>query len=213
MGLPSGQMSAYLEIWEPEGRQVVALEGERLTIGKSGSNDVPILSDRKVSRLHAALQRFQAGWCIRDLASRNGTFVNGQRVFGEHPLHAGDEIRVGSTRLLFRSEAPSEDQEPTEVEESLPGLTRRESEVLLALCRPMLSGEVFTQPASVREMAEELVVTEAAVKQHLLHLYDKFGIHEEGERRRLRLANEAVRRGAVSEAQVRDRPPRRDGED
>ncbi len=52
-------------------------------------------------------------------------------------------------------------------------------------------------------MAEALVVTEAAVKQHLLHLYDKFGIGEIGERRRVRLAREAVRRGAVTLPQLR----------
>ena len=51
--------------------------------------------------------------------------------------------------------------------------------------------------ASVREIAAALVVTEAAVKQHLLHLYDKFEIAETGERRRVRLAREAIRRRAV----------------
>src|SRR2546427_2242351 len=78
-----------------------------------------------------------------------------------------------------------------------PDLTRREREVLAALCRPALHGNVFEEPASVREIAAALVVTEAAVKQHLLHLYDKFGIAETGERRRVRLAREAPRRRAV----------------
>ena len=52
-------------------------------------------------------------------------------------------------------------------------------------------------------MASELFVTEAAVKQHLLNLYDKFAIPTEGDRR-VRLANEALRRGAVTIAQLRD---------
>ena len=78
-----------------------------------------------------------------------------------------------------------------------PDLTRRERDVLTALCRPALRGNVFEEPASVREIAAELVVTEAAVKQHLLHLYDKFEIAETGERRRVRLAREAIRRRAV----------------
>lgn len=78
-----------------------------------------------------------------------------------------------------------------------PELTRRERDVLIALCRPLLDGDVFTEPAPVREIAAALVVTEAAVKQHLGHLYDKFGIAQSGERRRIRLANEAIRRGAV----------------
>lgn len=78
----------------------------------------------------------------------------------------------------------------------LPELTRRERDVLVALCRPVLSHEVFAEPASVREIAGTLVVTDAAVKQHLLNLYDKFAIAPGG-RRRVTLAKEAIRRGAV----------------
>jgi tetratricopeptide (TPR) repeat protein len=79
----------------------------------------------------------------------------------------------------------------------LPELTRRERDTLLALCRPLLAADTFTEPASVREIAAELVVTEAAVKQHLSNLYFKFGIAKEP-RRRLLLANAAIRIGALS---------------
>src|SRR5262245_52716639 len=71
-------------------------------------------------------------------------------------------------------------------------LTRRERDVLSALCRPLLGDDIIAQPASVKEMAAELVVTDAAVKQHLLHLYDKLGIEESGERRRVALARRAL---------------------
>ena len=87
---------------------------------------------------------------------------------------------------------------------NVPELTRRERDVLVALCGPALAADVFTEPASVREIAEVLVVTEAAVKQHLLHLYDKFGIAESGERRRVRLAREAIRRGALADAEFEE---------
>jgi tetratricopeptide (TPR) repeat protein len=80
--------------------------------------------------------------------------------------------------------------------DELPELTRRERDVLVALCRPVLSNEVFAEPASVREIAGTLVVTDAAVKQHLLNLYDKFDIAPGG-RRRVTLAKEAIKRGAV----------------
>lgn len=79
-----------------------------------------------------------------------------------------------------------------------PELTRRENDVLVALCRPLSGNDIVAQPASVKEIATELVVTEAAVKQHLLHLYDKLEIPEGGERRRVALAREAVRRGLVN---------------
>jgi hypothetical protein len=78
-----------------------------------------------------------------------------------------------------------------------PRLTRREVEVLVVLCRPLVSDDPFPEPASVRRMALELFVTEAAIKQHLQNLYDKFAIPAEGERR-VRLANEAIRCGAVT---------------
>lgn len=61
----------------------------------------------------------------------------------------------------------------------------------------------FSEPASTRDIAAALVVSEAAVKQHLSNLYDKFGIFTGTDRRRVRLANEALRRGAVSLAEVR----------
>jgi tetratricopeptide (TPR) repeat protein len=83
-------------------------------------------------------------------------------------------------------------------ETTAPDLTRRERDVLVALCRPLKDDEVFTSPASVHEIAAALVVTDAAVKQHLAHLYDKFEIRETGGKRRLALAREAVRLGVVS---------------
>jgi hypothetical protein len=77
-----------------------------------------------------------------------------------------------------------------------PELTRRELDVVTSLCRPALSDEAFVAPATAREIAADLVVTEAAVKQHLLRLYQKFRIPE-GANRRVRLANEVVALGMV----------------
>lgn len=79
----------------------------------------------------------------------------------------------------------------------LPELTRRERDVLTALCRPLSRGAAFTEPASIHDVAHTLGVSEAAVKQHLAHLYDKFGIYEGDERRRVRLANAALSEGVV----------------
>src|SRR4029077_1553059 len=79
----------------------------------------------------------------------------------------------------------------------LRGLTRRERDVLSVLCGPLAHGAAFTEPASVHAIADALDVSEAAVKQHLTHLYDKFGIFEGERRRRVRLANMALSEGAV----------------
>jgi DNA-binding NarL/FixJ family response regulator len=193
---------AYLEVWRPQGAELIGLEATRVTIGRATTNEVDLSTDSKASRLHAALERLPAGWCIRDLSSRNGTFVNGARVDRDRPLHPGDEIRVGSTRLVFRAERSAPDPGVTEGAERPPDLTPREREVLVALYRPAATSEAFAEPASTREMARALAVSEAAVKQHLARLYVKFGI-DDGDRRRVRLANEALRRGAITLADVR----------
>jgi DNA-binding CsgD family transcriptional regulator len=191
-------VSSYVEVWGRSGRELRALDSERLTVGTLESNDLVVDADG-VSRSHAVFERFGDTWCVRDLGSRNGTFVNGGRVIGEHALNAGDEVLLGRLRLVFRG--PARGTETAAIAQP-PRLTPREHDVLIALCRPLLSGDAFTEPASIREIAAELVVSEAAVKQHLSRLYDKFDVAE-GERRRVQLANAAVARGAVKLGDLR----------
>jgi pSer/pThr/pTyr-binding forkhead associated (FHA) protein len=183
------------------------LTGVRVTLGKASTNAVALEHDPTVSRLHAILENHGPAWSIRDLGSRNGTFVNGEKITSEQVLRPGDEVRIGKSRLVYlqtrQSGGPVE--EATIVPDATqlpPRLTRREVDVLMVLCRPLVSDDPFPEPASVRRMAGELYVTEAAVKQHLQNLYDKFSIPTEGDRR-VRLANEALRRGAVTIAQLR----------
>jgi DNA-binding CsgD family transcriptional regulator len=202
-------MAAYLEVLAHELR-LVPLEGDRVTVGTDAANDLALPADATLSRLHAVFEHYPSGWCVRDLDSRNGTYVNGERIRLERPLRHGDEVRVGASRLRYRNDVPAAASAATAAAEPPPELTRREREVLHELCRTVLAGEAFTEPASLREIAGALVVSEAAVKQHLLHLYDKFAIHGEGERRRVRLANEALRRGAVTMAGLRAAVERRD---
>jgi hypothetical protein len=169
-----------------------------MTVGTLESNDVVVDADG-VSRVHAAFERFGDAWCVRDLGSRNGTFVNGGRIIGERALHSGDEIVLGRLRLLFHG--PGRGKETAAIAQP-PPLTPRERDVLVALCRPLLTGDAFTEPASIRSIAAELVVSEAAVKQHLSRLYDKFDVAQ-GEHRRVQLANAAVARGAVKLGDLR----------
>ncbi len=178
------------------------LQSDRTTVGKAAENDIPLADDATASGLHAMLERFPAGWCVTDLGSSNGTWVNGERIWASHRLRNGDEIRLGQTRLIFRDPLNAGGPQ-TEAEDGPPSLTARERDVLLALCRPLLDRDMFTEPAATRAIAEELVITPAAVKQHLVNLYDKFGVAADDSNRRSRLANEALRRGAVSLAELR----------
>jgi DNA-binding CsgD family transcriptional regulator len=178
------------------------LEADRMTIGKSAENDVALPADPTASGLHAVLERFAAGWCVADLGSSNGTWLNGGRIWSSQRLRHGDEIRVGQTRLIFR-DFQGFGGAQTETEEAPPSLTSRERDVLVALCRPLLARDMFTEPASTRAIAEELVITQAAVKQHLANLFDKFGVFAGESNRRVRLANDALRRGAVAMSDLR----------
>ena len=77
-----------------------------------------------------------------------------------------------------------------------PGTSAREIDIPRTSFSRSLSDEAFVAPATAREIAGDLVVTEAAVKQHLLRLYQKFRIPE-GANRRTRLANEVIAMGLV----------------
>lgn len=197
-------MSSYLELHSRAERRIVVLAADRLTVGSDAGNDLAVPADRTVSRLHAVFERYPAGWCVRDLGSRNGTFVNRRRIFAEQVLRDADEIAIGGARFVYRVGEPEATGPETAAARGLPELTRREIEVLVRLCRPILAGDMFTEPATSREIAAALVVTDAAVKQHLARLYDKFDIPADEPRRRVRLANEAIGRGAVTIADLRE---------
>jgi predicted component of type VI protein secretion system len=74
--------------------------GTRCVLGRSSGADI-VLQDRGVSRWHARVGLQGEVYVIHDLASRNGTIVNGQRVRAV-PLGDGDVIRLGRIELVFR---------------------------------------------------------------------------------------------------------------
>jgi hypothetical protein len=200
---------ALLEVQGLHGRDIVTLDGERMTVGKNPDNDIVLGEDPSVSRVHAVFERISGRWAIRDVGSTNGTLVNGERIFSQRQLHDDDEIILGRTRLHFCDRA-SVDDISTARTGTKPRLTPKELDVLKELCRPLLNGSAFTQPATVRDIAARLFVGEAAVKQHLGHLYDKFGIlddEDHGQPRRVRLANAALESGSVTLRDLRDDHP------
>jgi FHA domain len=176
--------------------EVIPLRNEVTTVGRGLGVDV-LLEDPSVSGLHAEIVRRGPYLYVADLGlSRNGTRVNGRPV-ARRVLEDGDVLSFGSARC--RVEGLSRDGLAPEAEmrkSAVPELTRRELDVLVSLCRPALSDDAFVTPATAREIAVDLVVTEAAVKQHLLRLYVKFRVPE-GPNRRTRLANEVIALGLV----------------
>jgi len=177
--------------------EVFPLGSDITTVGRGAGVDISI-DDPSVSRLHAELVRRGMHVYVSDLGlSTNGTRVNGRPV-GRRVLLEGDVLSFGTARTRVGGLAPQVEAEDTvELRRiSAPDLTRRELEVLTSLCRPALQQDAFVAPATAKDIADELVVTEAAVKQHLLRLYQKFRIAE-GVNRRARLANEVISAGVV----------------
>ncbi len=177
--------------------EVFTLGMDVTTVGRGAGVDISI-DDPSVSRLHCELIRRGVHVYVSDLGlSTNGTRVNGRPV-GRRVLIDGDVLSFGTARTRVGGLAPQIEADDTvELRRiSAPDLTRRELEVLTSLCRPALQQDAFVAPATAKDIADELVVTEAAVKQHLLRLYQKFRIAE-GVNRRARLANEVISAGVV----------------
>jgi hypothetical protein len=70
--------------------------GESVSLGRSPDNMIR-LEDQIVSRQHARILGENGCYYIEDLGSGNGTLVNGRRITQKTPLHAGDQIKMGST--------------------------------------------------------------------------------------------------------------------
>jgi len=169
------------------------------TIGRRPGMDL-VVDDPKVSGLHARLQRDAGEWTVTDPGSKNGIFVNDERVVTRR-LADSDRIRVGDTIVAFNGKPPP--IPPTARDASAPPIryeppTPSQRRVLVALCRPLLEEERARQPATNRQIAGELDLTVGAVKAHLRHLCDGFGLAHLGQNdKRVRLAADAVEFGVV----------------
>jgi hypothetical protein len=74
------------------GRRVY-IDGPVLLIGRDDTCDL-VIAERQVSRYHASISMEQDQYLLRDLDSKNGTFVNGKEVGDAHALQDGDEIQI-----------------------------------------------------------------------------------------------------------------------
>jgi len=85
-----------------EDMSVIALDQPILMLGKSGSADV-VLDNPYVSRQHVEIRRERGGYLIRDLASKNGTFINGARLTADvHWLRTSDRIELAPGQIVLR---------------------------------------------------------------------------------------------------------------
>lgn len=80
---------------------VVALGGDAVTLGRGETASVHV-HDVYISEEHAEIMPNGDDWTVRDLGSTNGTFLNGAKVAQPTPLAAGDQLRIGKTRVEVR---------------------------------------------------------------------------------------------------------------
>jgi predicted component of type VI protein secretion system len=95
------------DAWLVDGFGAAHAVAEKTTIGRSHEGGLVVLA-ASVSREHAELRKTDAGWQVRDLGSRNGTFVDGARCQGRVPLPARAVLKVGDVAMWFLADAVHE---------------------------------------------------------------------------------------------------------
>jgi DNA-binding NtrC family response regulator len=93
----------------PDKGKKFTTQGSLLRVGSDPASDL-VLSDPTVSRRHVELERTSQGFVVRDLGSRNGTFLDGHQVM-QALVQTGDKVQLGKTKLALKQESRS-----TEVE-------------------------------------------------------------------------------------------------
>ena len=89
-----------LVVNQPRERKGAAFSvGGEITIGRSPTATISIPDDEFVSFLHARLYQGDGGTWVEDLASTNGSFLNGAPLHGSHTIEKGDRLQIGSTVL------------------------------------------------------------------------------------------------------------------
>ncbi len=175
---------------------------ERVSVGRRDGVGLHLGWDLLVSGIHAELQYVAGEWTIIDDGlSRNGTFVNAQRIPGRARLADGDRIRVGNTLLAFNAAAsvPASTTSIAKDSSEAQQLSDTQKRILIALCRPVLADGELHAPATNQQIAAEVFLGTDAVKMQLRTLFGKFGLnHLPQNQKRAGLAEMALRVGLVT---------------
>lgn len=203
----TGFRGSFLRFSDEAGQQqelMLTPDLQRVTIGRSSQADLTLSWDAEVSRLHAAVEYLGAQWTIIDDGlSRNGTFINGERLVGRRRLAPGDRIRMGTSLVAFHDFSGVADDATRTSTGSFPtlrSLTDTQRSVLIALCRPYKNNAGFATPASNQQIAGELFLSVDAIKTHLRTLFSKFGVEDLPQnQKRVRLAGLALQSGIIAD--------------
>jgi pSer/pThr/pTyr-binding forkhead associated (FHA) protein len=154
---------------------VVPIYKNNFTIGRDSDRDL-ILSIAGVSRRHARLHIAGSDLYIQDSGSRNGTYLNGNRIEGRAPVHHNDTLQIGGYEFTVRYRRQADTADQTQVVSRQEkqgdfakkyGLSRREEEVLFLLLRGK----------KIQEIGEKLFISPGTAKLHTQNIYKKTGCH------------------------------------
>ena len=157
--------------------------------------------DPSVSSVHAEMTQLGAHWVLVDEGiSRNGTFVNNERVSGRQRLRHGDVVRIGETSIAYHEATPEPVLQTVALDDGLiAAVTDAQRRVLVALCAPYREGDRFAAPAGNQQIADELFLSVEAVKTHLRELYRRFGLEDLPQnQKRARLVERALMLGLAA---------------
>jgi pSer/pThr/pTyr-binding forkhead associated (FHA) protein len=177
-----------------------------LTIGRNPAADLSIEWDDQVSGLHAQIEQLAGELTlVDDGLSRNGSYVNGERVHGRRRLHDRDVLRFGRTPVLVRKPLDADRRSTAAGPRPLfaADLSEQQRRVLIALCRPLKAGDSLALPATNRQIAGELYLSVATVKLHLRVLFDKFEVADLPQnKKRVALVRRALDSGVLSDHEL-----------
>lgn len=191
-----------------DAQRIVAMAdgAAELWVGRSEAADVRLEWDEEVSALHAQIAVVR-GECtlVDDGLSRNGSYVDEERVHGRRLLRDGDALRFGRTTVVFRRPGDSV-PDPTVVAaegSAAASVSPAQRKVLLALCRPYKDGGSFATPATNQEIGAELHLSVDAVKTHMRALFEKLGVgYLPQNQKRVALAERALGTGVVKRREL-----------
>jgi type II secretory ATPase GspE/PulE/Tfp pilus assembly ATPase PilB-like protein len=88
------------EIYDKQKPRSIKLTTPKITIGRTSDNGITI-KEKVASRIHCELRQTEAGYLLRDLQSRNGTWLNDIKISTPMMITSGDEIIIGNTTLRY----------------------------------------------------------------------------------------------------------------
>jgi len=141
----------------PKPGQIYELTEDAITIGRDPSSDI-VLNDAEISRHHARLKASPSGYILQDMASTNGTFVDGKRLGGEpYPLRLNQVVMFGSNIIVSYKAVPGPDPMATVV---APASVQYDEEELFAkpAAEPAEEPEAPAVPVVQEEEIPEVVL-------------------------------------------------------